>query len=279
MGDDVHTDEIGNASTSLEFAIPNPGSDTLSSVSSFIDFAGDADAFQWIAESGNATVSAYVWSPQTGFSVDVYDADQNLIAQSRASGREEFASYANLAFPTSIGDSYYVVVTGIGISSGEYTLNVTQYDPVPFEPSAQTDSEFGDDVHSNIPGSEATPIELDPWGEGFVSSHIDSEGDIDIFQIHGTGGHMFTLGMSLDPTSSVDIRVLDFEFNELALAESPLGLLPGLSVWESIEGATYFVKVAGANRFTGPYYLSFMGMNRATATDDAWAVNTRIRAQ
>ena len=264
LGADPHADVIGDEATVLEFAPANGESANVSTINSHIDSVDDVDVFQWVAVASRSTVSAYSGDGRLEQSMDIFDANHNLIARSRAEHDGVLWGLTNLSIATHVGDTYYVAIGGSREGIGQYVLNVrqTQSSSATLDRGPEADSELGDDRHGNTASGDATVLSPDASGQVRIGSFIDAPGDIDAFRFTGTGGVAFAVAMNLDAGAATKIRVLDSAFNVLepgnATDLDPFGMVGDQSLrrWNTQVGQTYYLEVSAGERFIGKYVLN-----------------------
>ena len=167
LGDDIHGDVADSASA----LILDSG---FSTINSHIDWTGDIDQFSVQVNDGQ--LSAYVYQGETDnlLRISVTDHDGNLIGLTQGD-----AEGAWIELSVADGD-YYVAVDSINSETSSYTLDVSHWSDETREHEA--DSMMGDDIHTNEIGPEATILENTDYDYTQNISHIDFEGDLDIYQ-------------------------------------------------------------------------------------------------
>ena len=188
-GVDEHSDQIGAATTTLEF--DDRG---RACVRSFLDRGDDRDVFQFTAISMN--LSAVVHGH--GVMITAHDADGNVI--DNLVDRPPRPDGVRLEIDLVEGEEYFLVISsraGEHSDAGDrprpFLLTAHQYDlgidPIVFpaprpEPacSPASDSPHGVDTHSDEIGDAATPLEFDDRGHACVRSILDRGDDRDVFQ-------------------------------------------------------------------------------------------------
>ena len=167
LGDDIHGDTTEAAST-----LTLDGGFTT--INSYIDQAGDIDQFSVQADQGQLSVSVYQGDSDELLRISVTDADGNLIGLTQGDAEGAWIEL-------SVEDgTYYVAIESLDSDISSYTLDVSQWNDEPWKLDA--DSEMGIDIHPDEIGPDATYLENMEYDYTQNVSHLDFEGDLDVYQ-------------------------------------------------------------------------------------------------
>ena len=194
-GDDIHSAELDSATKlfgdSVEFA----------EINSWIDTSGDVDIFVFNAHSEILFIEGMSFDGTMPVTVEVLDADGNPLETPEFLGNGEPSLGGEVRLEP--GSKYYVSVSSTDEADAEGGYIVQLFhplidpdlppidppvivDPPLFEPHLPADAELGDDIHPDDT-DEATPIGINEDGTLLISSNVDHVGDVDAFEIAGTG--------------------------------------------------------------------------------------------
>ena len=167
LGDDIHGDTIDTATAlTLEWG--------FTTINSYIDQAGDIDQFSVQADQGQLSASIYQGDSDELLRISVTDTDGNLIGLTQGDAEGAWIEL-------SVEDgTYYVAIESLDSNISSYTLDVSQWSDELWELDA--DSEMGDDIHLNEIGPDATLLESMEYDYSQNVSHLDFEGDVDVYQ-------------------------------------------------------------------------------------------------
>jgi len=167
LGDDIHGDTIDTATAlTLEWG--------FTTINSYIDQAGDIDQFSVQADQGQLSASIYQGDSDELLRISVTDTDGNLIGLTQGDAEGAWIEL-------SVEDgTYYVAIESLESNISSYTLDVSHWSDELWELDA--DSEMGDDLHPNEIGPDATLLENMEYDYSQNVSHLDFEGDVDVYQ-------------------------------------------------------------------------------------------------
>ena len=167
LGDDIHGDTIDTATAlTLEWG--------FTTINSYIDQAGDIDQFSVQADQGQLSASIYQGDSDELLRISVTDTDGNLIGLTQGDAEGAWIEL-------SVEDgTYYVAIESLDSNISSYTLDVSHWSDELWELDA--DSEMGDDIHPNEIGPDATLLESMEYDYSQNVSHLDFEGDVDVYQ-------------------------------------------------------------------------------------------------
>lgn len=217
-------------------------------IDSKLNNAYDADAFQFVASDDRVAIDLYNIDVPDGLTVELLNANLETIATSNAGSIDNWGE-SNIDVPVESASTYYIVITGTTpTDTGEYVLDVYQYEDDWWEPT--TDSEQGDDIHGDTPET-ATALEIE-YGYHNLTSHIDWIDDIDIFEITIEQGQLDFSVYPLDNESLLKLSVTDNNGELIALIQ---GNHEGAYAGITVTPGTYHLSVASINDMPGEYML------------------------
>ena len=259
LGEDPHADQAGAAATVLQVGAAD------ATITTYIDTAGDRDAFQFTAATtGTYRVLAMAGDDQLALRVEILDAAFGLVASN-----ETAADVRGLQVSVTEGQTYYVVVQAADSqTTGQYTLTISESAGLPdgggfpggggIPPGGgEPDSLLGDDPHVSEAGPQATLLDL-AADMTSVTSFIDTAGDRDAFRfVAGATATYRIMLMPGDAQITVRVEVLDEALTVVASSDAAADLR-GLQV-SVAEGQTYYLVVQAADtQATGQYTLTIM---------------------
>ena len=167
LGDDIHGDTSETATT---LTIDSG----FSTINSHIDQAGDIDQFSVQVNDGQLSASVYQGTTDNLLRISVTSADGSLIGltQGNAEGAWIELSVAE--------GQYFVAIDSLHSDTSSYTLDISHWSKETW--SHDADSNMGDDIHTDEIGPEATLLENKDYDYIQNISHIDFEGDLDVYQ-------------------------------------------------------------------------------------------------
>ena len=255
FGDDIHSNEIGEAATELDEDL---------SVHSHIDATGDVDVFSFVAPAtDNFQITGALFHeihPEeapfvdvtSGLEVSVIGSDGDVISSfDFTSGFGEVELMEGNAYFLSVSASHEEL-------TGEYVVNVAVAPP---RHDYGPDAEFGDDIHPNEIGDTATELDEDLS----VHSHIDAAGDVDVFSFVAPATDNFQITGALfheihpeeapfiDVTSGLEVSVIGSDGDVI----SSFDFTSGFGEVELMEGNAYFLSVSASHEeLTGEYVVN-----------------------
>ena len=216
LGDDIHGDTPEQATQlPLEY-----GFDTINS---HIDTAEDVDQFAVEIDNGQLSVSVYPNTTDNLLRLSITDTTGNLIGLTQGNG-----DGAWLELSVEAG-TYYVAIDSLDSATTDYTLDVSYWSDEPWK--LEADSKMGDDIHTEEIGPEATVLDHNDSLYVQRVSHIDFDGDIDVFQFEAT-----------ESFASLSVYATDWESHTF----------PGLAVFDGQGNEIYPVLFSDYNEFFSP---------------------------
>ena len=216
LGDDIHGDTPEQATQlPLEY-----GFDTINS---HIDIAEDVDQFAVEIDNGQLSVSVYPNTTDNLLRLSITDTTGNLIGLTQGNG-----DGAWLELSVEAG-TYYVAIDSLDSATTDYTLDVSYWSDEPWK--FEADSKMGDDIHTEEIGPEATVLDHNDSLYVQRVSHIDFDGDIDVFQFEAT-----------ESFASLSVYATDWESHTF----------PGLAVFDGQGNEIYPVLFSDYNEFFSP---------------------------
>jgi len=216
LGDDIHGDTPEQATQlPLEY-----GFDTINS---HIDTAEDVDQFAVEIDNGQLSVSVYPNTTDNLLRLSITDTTGNLIGLTQGNG-----DGAWLELSVEAG-TYYVAIDSLDSATTDYTLDVSYWSDEPWK--FEADSKMGDDIHTEEIGPEATVLDHNDSLYVQRVSHIDFDGDIDVFQFEAT-----------ESFASLSVYATDWESHTF----------PGLAVFDGQGNEIYPVLFSDYNEFFSP---------------------------
>ena len=217
-------------------------------VDSELNNAYDADAFQFVASDDRVAIDLYNIDVPGGLTVELLNTNLETIATSNVGGMDDWGEY-NIDVPVEAASTYYIVVTGTTpTDTGEYVLDVYQYEDDWWEPT--TDSEQGDDIHGDT-SETATTLEIE-YGYHNLTSHIDRIDDVDTFEITVEQGQ---LDFSVYPHDSESLLKLSVTADDGELIALIQGNHEGAYAGITVTAGTYHLSVDSINDVLGEYTL------------------------
>ena len=216
LGDDIHGDTPEQATQlPLEY-----GFDTINS---HIDTAEDVDQFAVEIDNGQLSVSVYPNTTDNLLRLSITDTTGNLIGLTQGNG-----DGAWLELSVEAG-TYYVAIDSLDSATTDYTLDVSYWSDEPWK--LEADSKMGDDIHTEEIGPEATVLDHNDSLYVQRVSHIDFDGDIDVFQFEAT-----------ESFASLSVYATDWESHTF----------PGLAVFDGQGNEIYPVLFSDYSEFFSP---------------------------
>ncbi|MEC7566031.1 MAG: dockerin type I domain-containing protein [Planctomycetota bacterium] len=199
-GDDVH----GNTTLTATLLDLEYGYDT---VTTYIDSLGDLDVFEITVEQGQLDFSAYPLGLESLLKISVTDSNNQLVGL--VQGNHEGA-YGGI---TVSAGTYHITVESINDIPDQYMLDLSHWGNYEWEPMA--DSTFGNDIHADEIGIDATELQIE---DGYTQriSHVDTLTDKDVFRITAEDDFLSTTVYASDWTTVAfpDVRLFDAAGNE-----------------------------------------------------------------
>lgn len=279
LGDDIHANEIGEDATEIVLDWD------YATLTSHIDSADDVDVFKLATADGQMSFSVHPYDEESLMRITVSDANAEIIAMLQG---DEMGAWGEIAVESG---EYFVSVSSLSGNADQYTIDVSHYEEYSWLP--EPDAEFGDDIHVDEIGEDATVLEIE-WGFATQISNVDSIDDVDVFKFTATSDiamvgayasdwefdsipevNLFDANGEEVPLTSYDDAmdvVLEKVDEELELSDDEALLIdqfmeeyepeiavcwayPG-EVFELVEGDDYFISVSsGVEEFVGQYTL------------------------
>ncbi len=176
FGDDIHGNTLEDATRlDLDWG--------FTTIHSHLDYSDDLDQFSVEVTGGQLAVSAYHYDYDNLLRLSVTDDAGNLIGLTQGNAEGSFLEL------TVTDGTYYVAINSLDEVTASYSLDVSHWSDEPWMQEA--DSEFGEDIHINDLSTEATTLiaeDSESSEDSFLQriSHIDYEGDVDVFQFEAT---------------------------------------------------------------------------------------------
>ena len=176
FGDDIHGNTLEDATRlDLDWG--------FTTIHSHLDYSDDLDQFSVEVTGGQLAVSAYHYDYDNLLRLSVTDDAGNLIGLTQGNAEGSFLEL------TVTDGTYYVAINSLDEVTASYSLDVSHWSDEPWMQEA--DSEFGEDIHINDLSTEATTLiaeDSESSEDSFLQriSHIDYQGDVDVFQFEAT---------------------------------------------------------------------------------------------
>lgn len=223
---DLHSDEIGENSTSLAF---ESGSTTINGQ---LEQAGDVDTFRFTAEA-DGTVDLFLGDTTTDGDLDLNVNVYNAYGEELLDGATN--EIVQLALDVAAGSEYFVSVSADQDQVGEYALQadfVAAPQPV--------------DDHANEIGNEATALIFND-GTWTGTGELETAQDQDAFRFTADCNETFALAMNVDsPNNQSDAMISVFDSSGELLAQGTTN--DGVElIFETSAGSEYQILVDSIN--------------------------------